>query len=77
MNKEPVRLTPSCREAHRLVSEGMDRPLSLVERTRVQMHLMICEACTNFNGQMALLRKAIRHMPPSPQDDDDNPSSAE
>lgn len=57
-------IKPTCREVHRLVSEGMDRELSLVERTRMRLHLMVCAACTRFNGQMGLLRKAMRIMPP-------------
>ena len=58
-----TRLKPTCREVHRLVSEGMDRDLSLVERTRMRLHLMVCDACTRFNGQMALLRQAMRGFP--------------
>ena len=57
-------IKPTCREVHRLVSEGMDRELSLVERTRMKLHLMVCEACTRFNGQMDLLRRAMRQGPP-------------
>lgn len=57
---------PTCREVHRLVSEGMDRDLSLVERARMRLHLIVCEACTRFDGQMALLRKAMRTGPPPP-----------
>jgi len=57
-------LKPTCREVHRLVSEGMDRELSLVERARMRVHLMVCEACTRFNGQMDLLRRAMRQGPP-------------
>ena len=60
---------PTCREVHRLVSEGMDRELSLVERTRMRLHLIVCEACTRFNGQMATIRKAMRTMPPAPAAD--------
>jgi hypothetical protein len=58
-------IKPTCREVHRLVSEGMDRDLSLVERTRMRLHLMVCEACTRFTGQMDLLRRAMRQGPPS------------
>jgi hypothetical protein len=57
-------LKPTCREVHRLVSEGLDRDLSLVERTRMRLHLLVCGACTRFNGQMDLLRRAMRSMPP-------------
>ena len=64
-------LKPTCREVHRLVSEGMDRKLSLVERVRMRLHLMVCEACTRFTGQMDLLRRAMRHGPPSDQSPSD------
>lgn len=56
-------LKPTCREVHRLVSEGLDRDLSFVERTRLRLHLMICDACTRFNGQMSVLRQAMRGFP--------------
>jgi hypothetical protein len=56
-------LKPTCKEVHRLVSEGMDRELSFVERTRMRLHLVVCDACTRFNGQMSLLRTAIRRFP--------------
>lgn len=64
MEKEPTGWKPTCREVHRLVSEGLDRELSLVERTRVRVHLWVCVACTRFNGQMDLLRRAMRQGPP-------------
>lgn len=53
---------PTCKEVHRLVSEGLDRSLTLTERSRVQMHLLVCRACERFNGQLGLLRKAMRHV---------------
>lgn len=56
-------LKPTCREVHRLVSEGMDRDLTLVERTRMRLHLMVCGACTRFNRQMDTLRRAMRSFP--------------
>lgn len=56
-------LKPTCREVHRLVSEGMDRDLTLVERTRMRLHLMVCGACTRFNQQMDTLRRAMRGFP--------------
>ena len=63
MKKESPGLMPTCKEVHRLVSEGLDRDLPLIERTRMRVHLMICEACQNFNGQMTLIRRAMRQMP--------------
>ncbi|CDG85831.1 zf-HC2 domain-containing protein [Janthinobacterium agaricidamnosum] len=56
-------LKPTCREVHRLVSEGMDRDLSVVEQIRMRLHLVVCGACTRFNGQMWLLRRAMHTFP--------------
>jgi predicted anti-sigma-YlaC factor YlaD len=62
MKEDTEGLMPTCREVHRLVSEGQDRDLSIMERVWMKVHLMMCGACTNFNQQMALLRKAMRKM---------------
>lgn len=58
-------LKPTCKEVHRLTSEGMDRELSLVERARVRMHLLVCKACRTFTDQMQLIRRAMRKLMPS------------
>lgn len=50
----------TCKEAHQLTSEGMDRSLSASERMRVRMHLAVCTACRNFDGQMQLIRRSMR-----------------
>jgi hypothetical protein len=65
MGKYQTGWKPTCREVHRLVSEGMDRDLSLVERGRMRLHLLVCTACTRFNAQMRLLRRAMRQWPPA------------
>lgn len=80
MEPHKTGLKPTCREVHRLVSEGMDRDLSFVERTRMRLHLMVCDACTRFNGQMSLLRTAMRRFPLDVPEDgvpplDDDPES--
>ncbi|AUM00218.1 hypothetical protein B4966_08600 [Rhodocyclaceae bacterium] len=46
----------SCKEATRLCSEALDRPLSLRERLALRMHLMMCSGCTNYHDQMAFIR---------------------
>lgn len=56
-------LMPDCKETHRLVAEGMDRSLRPVERMRIRVHLWMCASCTNFSGQMEMLRSAIRKYP--------------
>ncbi len=50
----------SCRQAHELLSQALDRRLGLVERTRLQVHLSICRSCTHFKGQMGTLRQSMQ-----------------
>jgi hypothetical protein len=69
MEKHQDGIKPTCREVHRLVSEGMDRELSFVERARMRIHLVVCTACTRFNSQMGFIRRAMRSFPP-----DDGPA---
>lgn len=52
----------TCKEAHRLTSEALDRDLSLMERTRLRAHAMLCDGCHNFNGQMQLIRQSMRQL---------------
>ncbi|MBI3284155.1 MAG: zf-HC2 domain-containing protein [Burkholderiales bacterium] len=54
----------TCKQAHQMLSEGLDRKLSLGQRTRLKWHLRLCDACTNFNQQMQLLRMAMRRLTP-------------
>ncbi|GAA4020842.1 zf-HC2 domain-containing protein [Actimicrobium antarcticum] len=56
-----MKLKPTCREVHQLVSEGMDRELTFVERARMRFHLLMCGACTTFIRQMGFLRGAMQH----------------
>ncbi|GIZ50751.1 zf-HC2 domain-containing protein [Noviherbaspirillum aridicola] len=65
-----MKIGTHCKEVHRLTSEGMDRPLSLGERAGVRLHLLRCEACRNFAGQMRLLREAMRRMTPDGDEKD-------
>jgi predicted anti-sigma-YlaC factor YlaD len=53
----------TCKEVHRLVIEGQDRKLSLMERIAVRVHLMMCGACRRFETQMQFLREAVRRLP--------------
>jgi hypothetical protein len=52
----------SCKEVSRIVSQGLDRRLSLFERLRLRLHLAICDGCTNFKKQMDFLRRALREL---------------
>lgn len=53
----------SCEHASRMVSESMDRPLTLRERVTLRMHLMMCSFCTRFSRQMRFLRQATNQFP--------------
>ena len=50
----------TCRRAARLLSEGLDRPLSARERTALRLHTLLCIGCRNYRRQLALLRQACR-----------------
>jgi len=64
-------LKPTCKEVHRLTSEGMERELSMIERARVHMHLAVCKACRNFTDQMSLIRRAMHRLTPASDKDRD------
>ena len=53
----------TCKEVHRLVIEGQDRKLGLLERIAVRVHLMMCGACRRFEAQMDFMRQALRRFP--------------
>lgn len=50
----------NCKEASRLISQRLDRPLPLGSRVLLRVHLSLCDACTEFQRQVALLREAAR-----------------
>ena len=55
-------LKPTCREVHQLASARLDRELTVVERARMQLHLMVCSACRTFDSQLDFMRRAMRRM---------------
>ena len=52
----------TCKEAHRLLSDRLDRPLPVTERWRLWLHLRFCEMCTRFARHMDFLRTAVRRL---------------
>ena len=52
----------SCKEVTRLISEGLDRDLSLAERAQLQVHFAICRGCRAANDQMQFLRRAVKQL---------------
>jgi hypothetical protein len=55
-----MRLT--CKQATALVSQGLDRKLSRWERCKLKIHLLICDACSNFVRQSEFIRRAVKRM---------------
>jgi hypothetical protein len=52
----------NCKEATRLVSQGLDRRLGFAERLALRLHLAICDGCTNFRKQVQFLRRAVQRL---------------
>ncbi|MFZ2405559.1 MAG: zf-HC2 domain-containing protein [Methylobacter sp.] len=50
----------SCRDISVLVSQGLDKELSLRERFSVWLHVKMCTRCRNFQTQSRFIRKAAR-----------------
>ena len=50
----------SCRDITALVSQGLDRKLSLSERLAINLHIMMCSRCGSFQRQTRFIRKAAR-----------------
>jgi Putative zinc-finger len=52
----------SCKEATRLVSEGLDRRLGFAERIALRLHLLLCDGCSRFKSQLLLLRRVLARL---------------
>ena len=53
-------LTLKCERSMRLVSEALDRDLSLGERIALRLHLFICRACRRARRQLFFLHEGLR-----------------
>lgn len=51
----------SCRQASELMSQQLDRKLSLGEKLRLHAHLLICKSCPQTLQQFEILRNASKH----------------
>jgi hypothetical protein len=56
-------LSLSCKEAARLQSQAMARPLSFSERLGLGLHLLICSWCRRFGSQVRLLHLTMNECP--------------
>ena len=60
----------SCQRATQLLSERLDRPLSLSERAALRIHLMMCRGCSNFGEQMGTIRQLTQQYREQQSQDD-------
>jgi predicted anti-sigma-YlaC factor YlaD len=63
----------TCKEVARILSDGLDADMAPAERTRLRLHMVICEACRNVEQQFGLLRRLVRSEP-SDDDGGDDPA---
>jgi len=56
-----ARQLPPCREITQLISESMDRKLTLRERITMRLHLKICVLCGRYLKQLMYVREAVHH----------------
>ena len=52
----------ACKQASKLLSQSLDRPLSWSELMQLKLHLMMCGACSRFKKQLNLLRAALQNI---------------
>ena len=49
----------SCKEAGRIISQGLDQEMTAAERIALRMHLAICSPCNVLKMQFIFLRRAL------------------
>jgi len=55
-----LRRLPTCKQTVKMMSESMERRLTLRQRINVKLHLWICLWCVWYIEQLQLLRITIR-----------------
>ena len=53
----------NCKDASRLLSQALDRDLSLKEKLALRLHIAICTACERVEKQLKFLHRAIARLP--------------
>jgi predicted anti-sigma-YlaC factor YlaD len=51
----------NCKQASELLSQALDRDITLREKILLKLHLLICHGCSNFSKQMTVMREACRN----------------
>lgn len=56
-----------------VMSESLERPLGLVERTKLRFHLLVCTWCARYLKQIKLLGRAVSQREFTGADDNASP----
>jgi hypothetical protein len=57
------KFTPTCPEVIRILSQGMDRKLSLIVRLKLRVHYLMCSFCERYMKQLRYMREVAREFP--------------
>lgn len=52
----------SCKKITELASRSLDQPLPLGRRIVMRLHLLMCQACRRYTGQLRFLRRATTRL---------------
>jgi hypothetical protein len=55
-----LRTLQPCEVVVPVMSESLERQLDLVERTKLHLHLLVCEWCARYLKQIKLLRELMQ-----------------
>jgi len=55
-----LRRLPTCKQTVAVISQSLERPLSLRERVTTKLHLWVCIWCVRYLEQLHLMRDALR-----------------
>lgn len=61
----------NCKEYAKLVSRGLDGPLSFRERVSIKMHDWICPPCNHVKKQLKAIGEACRFVSSNAEDGED------
>jgi hypothetical protein len=51
-----------CKQTSQLISQSLDRSLTLRERFALRLHLIVCKYCKRFSQHMQTLRVALKQI---------------
>ena len=57
------KFTPTCPEVIRILSQGMDKHLSLLTRLKLRVHFLMCSFCQRYMEQLKYIRQVAREFP--------------